>query len=67
MFCFKLTLISFPGVSDAEKTALESKMKTIIRAYKVLSETYSRRIYDSGRDVDVESDVEDYFDSDTSR
>ena len=42
-------------------------MKTINRAYKVLNETYSRRIYDSGRNFNGESDIEDYFDSDTSR
>jgi len=59
--------IFLQGVSDAEKTELEAKMKTINRAYKVLNETYSRRIYDSGRNFNGESDIEDYFDSDTSR
>jgi hypothetical protein len=38
-------------------------MKSINRAYKVLNDTYSRRIYDAG--LDDESDVEAYFDSDT--
>ena len=50
-------------MSESEKTELEAKMKSINRAYKVLNDTYSRRIYDAG--LDNESDFEDYFDSDT--
>jgi len=50
----------FSGVSEPELLALESKMKSLSRAYSVLSDSRSRRIYDQSRFLDID----DFFDQD---
>ena len=52
-------------MADSQKSELETKMKAVNRAYKVLNDTHSRRVYDSG--LYNKSNVADYFDSDASR
>ncbi len=62
---FKICYFPWTGVAESKKTELETKMKAVNRAYKVLTDTYSRRSYDAG--LYNKSNFADYFDSDTSR
>ena len=52
-------------MSESRKTELETKMKAVNRAYKVLNDTFSRRVYDAG--LYNKSNAANYFDSDASR